>query len=247
MNLLRNIFGRIWAVWGIIAFVVTLLLVAIPIWLTNYLPEPRGTEVFRRISKAWMMVFLNLIACPVRVKGKSNFKKGQAYIVACNHNSLMDVPLTTPFIPGPNKTIAKIEMASIPIFGMIYKRGSVLVDRRSDESRRKSIDDMKKVLAQGMHMCIYPEGTRNKTGQPLKSFYEGAFRLASDTGTPIIPTIIFNTGKVLPSNKKFFLWPKPLAMHFLEAVPVTKNENASELKDRVFKIMWDYLSEKKKV
>ncbi|HYC30226.1 MAG TPA: lysophospholipid acyltransferase family protein, partial [Chitinophagaceae bacterium] len=213
-------------------------------WLTNYLPEPKGTEIFRRISKVWMNIFLPLIGCPVRVRGKSNFKKGQAYIVACNHNSLMDVPLTTPFIPGANKTIAKIEMAKTPVFGVIYKRGSVLVDRKSDESRRRSLEDMKKVLALGMHMCIYPEGTRNKTGQPLKSFYEGAFRLASDTGTPIIPAIIFNTGKVLPASKKFFLWPKPLSIHFLEPVHVTKNENSAELKEKVFKIMWNYIADR---
>ncbi len=58
----------------------------------------------------------------------------------------MDVPMTTPFIPGPNKTIAKIEMASIPVFGVIYKRGSVLVDRKSEESRKNSYVQMKEVL-----------------------------------------------------------------------------------------------------
>lgn len=245
MKIFKEIFGRIWAVWGLILFVVTLLIAAVPIWLSNYLPEPRGTEFFRRVSKAWMSFFLTLIGCPVRVKGKSNFKKGQAYVVTCNHNSLMDVPLSTPFIPGPNKTIAKVEMAKIPVFGMIYSRGSVLVDRKSDESRRKSLDDMKRVLAAGMHMCIYPEGTRNKTGDPLKTFYEGAFRLASDTGASIIPALIFNTATVLPPSKKFFLWPKPLYIHFLVPVPVIKNEDPTELKEKVFKIMWDYYSKNK--
>lgn len=243
MNLLKNIFGRIWAVWGLLVFAVTLLIAIIPIWITGFLPEPRSTEAFRRISKVWMMVFLNLIGCPLRVKGASNFKKGQTYIVTCNHNSMMDVPLSTPFIPGPNKTIAKIELARIPLFGLIYRRGSVLVDRKSDESRRKSMDQMKDVLEHGMHMCIYPEGTRNKTGQPLKSFYEGAFKLASDTGKPIIPAIIFHTSKVLPVSKKFFLWPHPLAIHFLEPVAVQQWENVPQLKEKVFKIMWDYYSQ----
>lgn len=241
MNLFKNIFGRIWAVWGMILFAVTLLIVIIPIWLTKFIPEPRGTEIFRRISKAWMSVFITLIGCPLRVTGKSNFRKGQSYIIACNHNSLMDVPLTTPFIPGPNKTIAKVEMANIPLFGVIYRRGSVLVDRKSDESRRKSLEDMRQVLAQGMHMCIYPEGTRNKTGQPLKSFYDGAFRLAVDTGTPIIPTIIRGTGKVLPTNKKFLLWPHKLSMKFLEPVMVSKTDNVQEVREKVFKIMWEEL------
>lgn len=242
MKLFKEIFGRIWAIWGLVLFVITLLIAAIPIWLTNFMKEPRGTEVFRKISKAWMTFFLFLIGCPVRVKGKSNFKKGQAYVVVCNHSSLMDVPLTTPFIPGPNKTIAKIEMAKIPVFGMIYRRGSVLVDRKSDESRRKSLEDMKQVLAGGMHMCIYPEGTRNKTGQPLKSFYDGAFRLAVDTGTPVIPAIIRNTGKVLPPGKPFYLWPHTLSMQFLEPVMVTKQDDVTNVKEKVFKLMWDKIA-----
>ena len=80
MKLFKEIFGRIWAVWGMVLFVATLLIVVIPIWLTNFLPEPRGTEIFRRISNVWMNVFLTLIGCPVRVKGKANFKKGQTYL-----------------------------------------------------------------------------------------------------------------------------------------------------------------------
>lgn len=240
MRIIKEIFGRIWAIWGIIIFVVTLLIVIVPIWITNKIKEPRGTEIFRRISKVWMDVFLFLIGSPVSVRGKNNFKKGQTYIVVSNHNSLIDVPLTTPYIPGPNKTIAKIEMSKIPLFGLIYKRGSVLVDRKSDESRRKSLDEMKEVLAQGIHMCIYPEGTRNKTGQPLKSFYDGAFKLASDTGTPIIPTLCFNTAKVLPNNKSFYLMPHKLSMHFLEPIEVKKGEDATALKEKVFNLMKQY-------
>jgi 1-acyl-sn-glycerol-3-phosphate acyltransferase len=187
-----------------------------------------------------MDIFLLALGSPIKVKGANNFKKGETYVVVCNHKSLMDVPLSTPHIPGPNKTIAKIELSRIPLFGLIYKRGSILVDRNSDESRRKSLEEMKEVLEHGMHMCIYPEGTRNKTGNPLKSFYDGAFKLASDTGHAIIPALIFNTEKVLPNNRKFFVWPHPVSIHFLPPVPVMKNEDIGNLREKVYKIMWDY-------
>jgi 1-acyl-sn-glycerol-3-phosphate acyltransferase len=240
MKVIKDIFGRLLALWALVFFGVTMIIVVIPIWLTNFMKEPRGTEVFRRISKAWMDIFLWVLGSPIKVKGGEHFKKGETYIVVCNHKSMMDVPLSTPHIPGPNKTIAKKELASIPIFGLIYKRGSILVDRKSDESRRKSLEEMKTVLETGMHMCIYPEGTRNKTGNPLKSFYDGAFRLASDTGHSIIPALIFNTEKVLPSNRRFYVWPNRVAIHFLPPVPVTRGQNVPELRDQVFKIMWDY-------
>ena len=241
MTTIKNISGRILAFWGAIVFTITLLIVVIPIWLTNYVREPGGTEIFRRISKAWMEFFLFTIGCRIIVKGKSHFAKGQNYIVVSNHNSYMDIPVTTPQIPGPNKTIAKAELAKIPLFGLIYSRGSVLVDRKSERSRKESFGKMKAVLEQGLHMCIYPEGTRNKTIEPLKSFHDGAFKLAIDTGKPIIPTLLFNTKKVLPgSSKSFYLWPASLRMDFLAPVPVQPGDTVANLKEKVFKIMYDY-------
>ena len=55
-----------------------------------------------------------MIGYPLTVREKNNFKKGENYIVLCNHNALMDVPVSSPAIPGGNKTIAKIEMAKFP-------------------------------------------------------------------------------------------------------------------------------------
>ena len=93
-----------------------------------------------------MAVYLRLIGCPLRISGKENFAPGEQYIVICNHNALMDVPVSSPAIPGANKTIAKSEMAKIPVFGMIYKMGSVLVDRKSDRSRKESYLNMKNAV-----------------------------------------------------------------------------------------------------
>jgi len=186
-----------------------------------------------------MRIFFFLTGIRISIKGKNNFKDKQNYIVVSNHNSLMDVPLTTPFIPGANKTIAKIEMARIPLFGVIYKAGSILLDRKSEESRKNSFILMKEVLDRGLHMCIYPEGTRNKTNEPLQRFHSGAFKLAIDTGKPILPTVIFNTAKVLPANKTLFFWPVKIKMHFLEPVEV-ESQTAEQLKEKVFALMRDY-------
>jgi len=152
----------------------------------------------------------------------------------------MDVPLTTPFIPGPNKTIAKIEISRVPIFGLIYKRGSILLDRKSKDSRKESFRKMKQVLAMGLHMCIYPEGTRNKTSEPIKAFHDGAFSLAIDTKKPLLPTLLFNTKKVLPPEKKFYFWPSKMEIHFLPAIYVLPNDTVETLKQKVFIIMSEH-------
>ncbi len=239
MNVFKNIFGRIWALWGIISFIITFLIVFIPSMLTYLVPGIKGQSMFISISKLWMRVWLNLVGCPLKVKGKENFKKNTAYIVTCNHNSLLDVPISCPFIPGANKTIAKKSFTKVPLFGWFYRKGSVLVDRKSEISRRKSFDEMKKVLAAGMHMSVYPEGTRNRSGEPLKKFHDGAFKLAVTTGNEIIPAVIFNTRKALPVNRFFYFIPHQLKMHFLEPVPVN-GQTAEQLREKVFSIMKDY-------
>ncbi len=209
-------------------------------WIIGIVDEPKRTRIFRIISKVWMKIFFFMTGCSLKIVGLENFKRGENYIVTCNHNSLMDVPLTTPFIPGPNKTIAKAELAKTPLFGLVYKRGSILVDRNDKNSRQKSFNKMKEVLNMGMHMCIYPEGTRNKTNLPLKEFYDGAFKLAVDTGISLLPALMFNTKKVLPSDKIFFFWPSGMELHFLPAVTVTQLDSFEVLKEKIFKIMTDY-------
>lgn len=241
MKFIKEILGRVFALWGIIIFIPTMLVAFIFIGISGFWKEPKSTIIFQRIARIWMRVFFFLSGLRIKIKGKEHFKKGETYIVICNHSSLMDIPLTTPFIPGANKTIAKKELAQVPIFGMIYKRGSVLLDRKSEESRKQSFISMKKVLEMGLHMCIYPEGTRNVTDKPLQPFHNGAFRLSKETGKSILPAVIFNTSKVLPVGKFFFFWPVKIEMHFLEAV-APGAMTIEELKQKTFGIMEQYYS-----
>jgi 1-acyl-sn-glycerol-3-phosphate acyltransferase len=239
MKIGKEIFGRVWALWGIVAFISTMMIAFIfylPCFITK---EPNAGRWHRKVSRVWMKSFLTLIACPFKLRGAKYFQPGKIYVVTTNHNSFMDIPLTTPFMPGANKTIAKTSLAYIPVFGWIYAAGSVLVDRKSDKSRRESFQKMKHALDIGFHMVIYPEGTRNRTGDPLKSFYDGAFRLAVETNKPIMPALLFNTRKVLPPDKPFYLYPQIIEMHFLPPVE-SENISAKDLKAKVFRMMWDY-------
>lgn len=239
---MKNILTKIFAAWALLIFIITLLPAALIMWIIGIVHEPRRTKIFRQISKAWMQLFFFLTGCSLKIIGKENFKIGEKYIVTCNHNSLMDVPVSTPFIPGANKTIAKAEMAKIPLFGLIYKRGSILVDRNDKNSRKDSFRKMKEVLNLGMHVCIYPEGTRNRTELPLKDFHDGAFRLATETGTPILPALIFNTKKILPPGKSFYFFPAKMEMHFLPPVCIKPEDNYELLKTKIYDLMSNYYS-----
>lgn len=238
MKKTNDITGALFAFWALLSFIVTFLIIFIPSMICWLIPNPKGQDIFIKIARLWMNVWLWLVGCPLKVYGKENFQKGKTYIVTFNHNSLMDVPLSCPYIPGPNKTIAKSSFAKVPLFGFYYMKGAVLVNRKSELSRKQSYEKMRKVLNQGMHMSIYPEGTRNRTTDPLKKFHDGAFKLAVDTGHSIIPAVIFNTRKVLPPNKSFYFRPTKLEMYFLE--PVAPGDSYEELKKLIFKRMSDF-------
>jgi 1-acyl-sn-glycerol-3-phosphate acyltransferase len=238
MNLLKNIFGRLWAIWGLLLFVATMALFFIPFLLFIYTqPDPIKSRRFVRYSGIWMDIYLPLIGCPLKITGREFFTPGANYIVLCNHNALMDVPVSTPATPGGNKTIAKIEMDKVPVFNLLYRTGAILVDRKSDKSRKESYLKMKDVLNMGLHMCIYPEGTRNKTDQPLKSFHDGAFRLALETRKSIMPSVIVFTKVVMPNDKVFFLWPHRLEIAFLPPIHVGSDDTIETLKQRSFVAM----------
>jgi 1-acyl-sn-glycerol-3-phosphate acyltransferase len=214
-------------------------------WLVSLLPSPRNIHYFMALGRAWMHVYMPLIFCPVRRKGLEYFRSKEPYIIVCNHNSMMDIPTTVYAIPASSKSLAKKEMEKTPIFGIMYKVGSVLVNRHDPESRKRSVLEMKEVLDEGVHMLLYPEGTRNKTDQPLKSFYDGAFTLAIETGKPILPAVIFNTRKILPPGKIFYALPHAINIHFLPPIYPESDSLADTqlLKEKVFKTMWEHIEQ----
>lgn len=231
-----RLFGRLWAVWGLVSFVVTFLIIFLPSMLSYLFPFRQGQAYFIAVSRVWMSVWLHLVGCPVRITGRHLFAPGEAYVVVFNHNAFLDVPLSAPFVPGPNKTIAKDSFAKVPIFGFFYRRGSVLVNRGSEISRRRSYDQMRQVLVAGVHMCIYPEGTRNRTGEPLKPFYDGAFKLAQESGKSVIPCVITGTREAMPHDIPYYFFPTRLGMHFLPPVP-TSGRSVESIKNEVFEAM----------
>ncbi|MES2702516.1 MAG: lysophospholipid acyltransferase family protein [Bacteroidota bacterium] len=239
MKLIKNILGTVYAIYALLVFVATMLVVLLPIWIISLLPEPKRARALHPVFRLWMGVYMPLIFCPVIRRGKQHFKKGQQYVVVINHNSFMDIPVSSPWIPGPNKTLAKVEISKVPLFGIIYKAGSILVDRKKESSRRDSFARMQEALEMGIHLCLYPEGTRNKGKEPMQPFFDGAFVTAIKAQKPVLPGVIFNTGKILPVNRKVWARPMPVHIHFLEAIPtagLTIND-AALLKERVYNAM----------
>ena len=239
MKLVKNINARILAIWALLVFASTMFIFLWFYLLCFIFTDPFKTRYHRRVSQMWMGLFLFLSGCSFRVKGKEVFKVMPNAVVVCNHNSLIDIPISTPFLPRANKTIAKKSFVYVPLFGWIYRFATVIVDRKDHNSRKQSFDNMVKVLDNGLDMLIYPEGTRNKTTEPLKSFYDGAFKLSIETQKPIIPVVILNTKKILPARPILYFTPGKIDMHILPAI-FPQGHTKDSLKQAVYDEMAKY-------
>jgi 1-acyl-sn-glycerol-3-phosphate acyltransferase len=239
MKLIKNIIARILGLWALLVFASSML-VFFPFYMVCFfIPDPQKSRYHRIVSQLWMGSFLFLSGCSFEVKGKEVFEGLENAVIVCNHNSLIDIPVSTPFLPRANKTIAKKSFVYVPLFGWLYQFATVIVDRKNNESRRKSYEEMRKVLNNGLDMLIYPEGTRNRTENPLKSFYDGAFKLAVDAQKPIVPVVILNTKKILPAKPILYMTPGKISMHILPAIS-TEGHTQQSLKRLVYDIMADY-------
>ena len=134
----------------------------------------------------------------VHAEGSENVPKNQPCIFMANHVSNLDPPVLLPNVPGRTAVFVKRELMKIPFIGMGMRMGGfVPVERnRSREAAKESIERATKVLASGVHITSFPEGTRSRTGQ-LLPFKKGPFYLAKQTGSPVIPVSIHGTESMM--------------------------------------------------
>lgn len=146
----------------------------------------------------WSGIFSILTFIRYKFYGRENFKKGQSYIYISNHTSFLDIPGICLIIPGQFRPLAKKELKKIPVFGWIAQAATIIVDRSSPDSRKKSIDRLKHALKQGISILIFAEGTQNRSKEILQPFHDGAFRIAVDTQQPILPMVVIGAGRLMP-------------------------------------------------
>lgn len=190
----------------------------------------------------WSWVFSKLTFIRYRFYGRENFRKGQSYIYVSNHTSFLDLPGLRMLIPGQFRPLAKKELKKIPVFGWIAQAATVIVDRSSPESRRKSIDRLKETLRHGISILIFAEGTQNRTQELLQPFHDGAFRIAVDTQQPILPMVVVGAGRLMPPGT-IRLSPGLIRIFVGEEIPTTglTTNDVRALKEKTFGVMKEML------
>ncbi len=128
--------------------------------------------------------------------------KNQQYVFISNHTSIMDVMLPCILMPNhPLCYVGKKELVKIPIFGTVYKRICVMVDRTSARSRADVYRRCEERMEEGQSIVIFPEGgVPDDTSVLLDSFKDGAFILASKHQSPITVFTFVGLKEMFPFN-----------------------------------------------
>ncbi len=235
--MIRKIIQPFYTAYVIVTFVITIL-IAFPFFaLLSVGRDAAARRGVHRAIRVWTVAWLWLIGMPVRTLGKR--PAGERYIIVANHISYMDTLVIFPAIKGYFRPLGKKEVGKIPVVGFIYKQVVIMVDRSSAASRAKSLRLLWRVVKHEGSIIIFPEGTFNETPAVLKDFYDGAFRLAINTHTPILPVILPDTAHRWHYSGWWKLWPGKNRAIFLDPIPVDglTMDKLPQLKAQVFAVM----------
>jgi len=239
MKLLLKLLQFIYSIYGMLCFVVLMLLALPFVIAASFFGKVKGGNFIYKVCKVWGLTWYAFVG----IKHKNIYEVphdvNHQYIFVANHISFMDIPPIVVSMNQPVRVLGKYEMVHYPFFGYIYKRAVILVDRRDAERRVQSVREMKAALQRHISIFIFPEGTFNETGAPLKEFYDGAFRIAIETQTRVKPILFIDTVDRLHYSSIFTLSPGPCRVVFMEEVPVAglQMSDLAMLKEKVHKIM----------
>jgi 1-acyl-sn-glycerol-3-phosphate acyltransferase len=188
-----KIIHPIYLVWAYLTFIVGLLLVFPFVLLAIPFGQPAAGNLVIKLCRAWSDAWLFCIGIRHQNIEESAINPHMHYVFVANHISYLDIVLIFQVIrKNYIRILCKMEMSKIPVFGVLYRLAVVLIDRSSQTSRGKSIQRLLQVLNQNISIFIFPEGTFNETGNPLKDFYDGAFKIAIETQTPLKPIVFLD-------------------------------------------------------
>lgn len=216
--------------WASVRMLAVFLLLGVPAALVG-IPWSALRGNFRTMY-GWGMgvVRLGVRAAGIRVRvvGLENLPP-EPCILMSNHVSNLDPPVLLPAIPGMASVMLKKSLMRIPLLGTAMRMGKYIPVSRghSREDAMRSVAAAADALRSGLHIMIFPEGTRSPDGQ-LLPFRKGAFFLAADTGSPIVPVVIHGTARMMPRNT-LKITPGTATVQFLPARRPTEFTSREEL------------------
>ncbi len=222
--------------YGSIVFAV-LFLILLPFLLIPIL-FPSQFKLTGIINRWWARLLLFFVFIPFRVEYRSKLDRKKQYIFCPNHFSYIDIP-TAGLNHFNTIFVGKNEIEKVPLFGYMYGKLHITVDRSKLKSRYTSLKRSLEAIDEGKSLVIFPEGGIVTERDPvLGRFKDGAFRIAIEKQIAIVPVTIPYNWIILPADQFVLHW-HPLRVIFHEPVETTglTLNDVDALKERVFNII----------
>ena len=196
--MLKNIGHALYRIWFYVLVAVPILLFS-PFLLLTTFSEKTYHAFYWLARNIWAKTILFGMGCIPKITWEQNLEKNKSYMLVANHTSMLDIMLMLYVSKNPFVFVGKKELAKIPVFGFFYKRVCILVDRSDAKSRIAVYRSVRKRLAKGLSICIFPEAGVPDEAVILDNFKDGAFRMAIQHSIPLVPMTFLDC-------KKRFSW-----------------------------------------
>ena len=160
----------IYSVWVILTF----MIMAIPLWICyvfiKLIPYKKQINAVYIVNRTFVFLWSIVVGMRYKINGLQNINRNQTYVVVMNHQNMADMIACAFGLRNPSKPLIKKELLFIPILGQLFGLACLPMDRSSKTARRESKLRLLSDLKQGISVIIFPEGTRNRTANPLIPF-----------------------------------------------------------------------------
>lgn len=243
MKFVRSILSLLYTCWVLIIFTV-FMFVVLPFIVFPFLLGERFGWIGYKALWCWSWIFDKLTGIRYRLIKKEFIKPDRSYIFVSNHTSFLDAPGVRLMIPGEFRPLAKKELGKIPVLGWIVRSACIIVDRGDHNSRKKSLTTLVEVLKRGTSPLIFAEGTQNRTMELLQPFKDGAFRIAIDTQTDILPMVVIGASTLMYPGSMIISSPGIIKVVAAEPIDVKQFGNdLAALKNHTFTIMLNLIKQ----
>lgn len=203
----------------------------------------RGTKKYQkavRVKKLWSKIICILCGIRVKIIGKENFPEEGPFIVCANHASYLDIILMYRIIPSDFAFLGKSEVLKWPIINIFFKKEiDIPVDRANRRVASESLLKAKEALRQERSLAIFPEGTMGPEPPKMLRFKNGAFSLALEYSTTIVPITFVNNYKLFYDHLDLFGSGRPgvakIVVH--EPIKVSPQSDLVSLRNKTFDII----------
>ena len=234
--LVKKVLLVLWRGWFYFLAAIPVIVLFIP--LAFFVLLPNGYRYVFWIARNVWAPFV-LLGMGFWVKKANAFpEEGKSFMLIANHTSYIDVMVILRLRKTPFVFVGKKELVNIPIFGFLYRRAAIMVDRSSSKSRFGVYGRAQKVIAKGYSVCIFPETDYIDESIVLNPFKQGAFKLAIEHELPILPMAFLDCKRKFPWHTSHG-FPGDLRAKALEIIPTSnlKETDIPNLQEKAYQII----------